>query len=348
MRGLGKAVYMTARSNVLDGIRLGLGVSSLGNLYKVVDDATARATVETAWAEGIRYFDTAPFYGFGYSERRAGDLLRQFPRDEFVLSTKVGRLLTPAAKAEDKFGFKSPMPFDPVHDYSYDGVMRSFEDSLQRLGLSRIDILLMHDIGRYTHGAQHDHYWAQATSGGGFRAMDELRAQGAIRAIGLGVNEIEVCDLAADHVDLDYILLAGRYTLIEHAPLEGFFDRCLARGVGIIAAGVYNSGILATGTRSGGELHYDYGEPPADVVERVAAIEAVCDEFGIPLAQAALQFPSAHPAVSTTLVGMTGERRVRSTVEQFATMVPPAFWGEMKHQGLLPEGAPVPMAEVAA
>lgn len=332
---------MGEQTHILDGVRLGLGVSSLGNLYKVVDDQAAAETVEAAWKAGIRYFDTAPFYGFGYSERRIGDLLRDKPRDEFVLSSKVGRLLVPTKSAREKFGFKSPMPFGPVHDYSYDGIMRSFEDSLQRLGLSRIDILLMHDLGQLTHGKDHEKYFAQATQGGGFKAMMELREQGAVSAIGLGVNETAICDESAAHVDLDYILLAGRYTLIEHEPLDGFFARCAERGTRIIGAGVYNSGILATGTRSGAPLHYDYGEPPAEVIDRVQAIEALCDEFGLPMAQAALQFPGFHPAVCTTLVGMTGARRVNSTVEQFAADISSEFWSALVDKGILPHNAPI-------
>ena len=334
---------MGEHKHILDGMRLGLGVSSLGNLYKVVDDEVARETLEAAWDAGIRYFDTAPFYGFGYSERRVGDLLRDRPRAEFVLSTKVGRLLVPG-EARDKFGFKSPMPFDPVHDYTYDGIMRSFEHSLQRLGLERIDVLLMHDLGRFTHGEDHAHYFAQATDGGGFRAMSELRDQGAVSAIGLGVNETAICDESADHVDLDYILLAGRYTLIEHAPLDGFFDRCAERGTRIIGAGIYNSGILATGTRTGTPLHYDYGEPPVEIVAKVQDIEALCDDFGVPIAQAALQFPGFHPAVCTTLVGMTGARRVIATVEQFGAKVPSEFWAALVDRGVIPHTAPLEVA----
>lgn len=338
---------MAEDRHILSDVRLGLGVSSLGNLYKVVDDDTARATVEAAWVQGIRYFDTAPFYGFGYSERRAGDILRQYPRDDYILSTKVGKLLKPVAEASDKFGFKSPMPFEPVYDYSYDGVMRSFEDSLQRLGLSRVDILLMHDLERGPHGEAYPEMLAEAGKGG-FRAMAELRDQGVVKAIGLGVNEAASGDDAAEFVDLDYILLAGRYTLLEQDPLHGFFDRCIERRTRIIAAGVYNSGILATGTRGGGVLHYDYGEAPAEVVDKVARIEALAEAFGLPMAKAALQFPSFHPAVCTTLVGMTGAARVVSTVEQFSDLAPPAFWLELKATGLVADGAPVPMAESAA
>lgn len=338
---------MVPDDHILSDIQLGLGVSSLGNLYKVVDDETARATVETAWDEGIRYFDTAPFYGFGYSERRAGDILRQYRRDDYVLSTKVGKLLRPVAEASDRYGFKSPMPFEPVYDYSYDGVMRSFEDSLQRLGLSRVDILLMHDLERGAHGEAYPAMLEQAAQGG-FRAMAELREQGVVKAIGLGVNEAESGDDAAGYVDLDYILLAGRYTLLNHAPLDGFFDRCAARGVRIIGAGIYNSGILATGTKRGGVLHYDYAEAPPSIVERVSAIETLCDELGVPMVQAALQFPAAHPVVCTTLVGMTGAPRVSKTVAQFNAALPGEFWQKLKSRGLLREDAPVPGAGVMA
>lgn len=300
-------------------------------------------TVRTAWEKGIRYFDTAPFYGFGLSERRLGDELRRYPREEYVLSTKVGRLLEPTTAdcREPRHGFHSPMPFEPEYDYSYDGIMRSFEDSQQRLGLSQIDILLMHDLGRVTHGDKHEHYMEQARSGG-FNAMQSLKDQGVIKAIGLGVNEYEICEESLEHADFDCFMLAGRYTLLEQKPLDGFFDLCKKRGAQIIAAGIYNSGILAAGTRSGNPIYFDYEIASDEIVARVKKIETVCDAFNISLANVALHFPGAHPQVATTLVGMTGKSRVEKTSEQFEVSIPSELWKKLKEQGLLHADAPTP------
>ena len=230
---------------------LGFGCASLGNLYHPVSDADARQILDSAWSRGFRYYDTAPHYGQGLSERRVGDALRRFRGGEYVLSTKVGRLLKPVGYADERHAFMSPMPFDIFYDYSYDGIMRSFEDSLQRLGLDRIDILYMHDIGAFTHGARNDELFPIAMDGG-YRAMDELRSAGAVSAIGLGVNEYEVCEAALDHGDWDCFLLAGRYTLLEQESLDTFLPRCLKRNCSIVIGGAYNSGVLATGVRGKG------------------------------------------------------------------------------------------------
>lgn len=319
--------------------RLGFGASSLGNLYRRVDDATARATAVAAWEHGIRYFDTAPHYGFGLSERRLGDVLRE--REGYVLSTKVGRLLAPRPRAEDKYGFRSPMPFEPVYDYSYDAVMRSFEDSQQRLGLSRIDIIYMHDIGRVTHGARHEELFAIAMDGG-YRAMHELRAQGLVRAIGLGVNEYEVCAQAMAHGDFDCFLLAGRYTLLEQEPLEKFFPACAARGISIVIGGPYNSGILAAGTRSGRTLTYNYESAPPAVIEKARRIEQCCERHRVPLAAAALQFPLGHPVVASVIPGLGNPERAARTIELMQTAIPGELWRELKELGLLHPAAPLP------
>jgi D-threo-aldose 1-dehydrogenase len=321
--------------------RLGFGAASLGNLYRHIDDETARATAVAAWENGIRYFDTAPHYGFGLSERRLGDVLRE--RGDYVLSTKVGRLLSPRPHAEDRYGFRSPMPFEPVFDYSYDAVMRSFEDSRQRLGLSRIDIIYMHDIGRVTHGDRHGELFATAMDGG-YRAMRELREQGLVGAIGLGVNEYEVCMEAMAHGDFDCFLLAGRYTLLEQEPLERFFPACQARGVSIVIGGPYNSGILATGTRSGQTLTYNYESAPRAVVEKARRIEECCDEFQVPLPAAALQFTLGHPVVASVIPGLGSPERVRKTIELMQVNIPAGLWRELKRRGLLHEAAPVPQS----
>lgn len=319
----------------------GFGASTLGNLYRRIDDAQARATVDAAWDEGVRYFDTAPFYGFGLSERRLRDALRERPRDAFILSTKVGRLLVPGTAADERFGFHSPMPFEPVYDYSYDGVMRSVEASLHRLGLARIDVLLMHDLGRLTHGADHDRIFAEAVDGG-FRAMTELRDAGVVSAIGLGVNEIAICEASLAHADLDLLMIAGRYTLLEQEA-EPFLAQCRERGIGVVGAGVFNSGILATGTR-GGTPHYDYGLAPKEVIDRVAAIERCCEQFDVPLPAAALQFAAAHPAIATVVLGTGSPDRIGQTADLIRLPIPDAFWHALRAEGLVSEGCPTPSA----
>lgn len=310
---------------------LGFGASALGNLYHAIDDERARATIDAAWDSGIRYFDTAPFYGFGLSERRMGDALRDRPRDQFLLSTKVGRLLMPGVSEPGRHGFVSSMPFEPVFDYSYDGVMRSFEASLHRLGLARVDILLMHDIGRATHGADHDRHFADAVNGG-FRAMQSLREQGAIAAIGLGVNEIEICVDALAHVDLDLLMIAGRYTLLNQGA-GAFLETCHAKGVGVIGAGVFNSGVLATGSR--GNAHYDYAPASAEILRRVAAIEVVCDRFGISLPAAAVHFVANHVGTTTLVIGTGSPDRIRQSVDLLQQRVPDGFWQALKDERLI-------------
>ena len=270
---------------------LGFGCASLGNLYHAVSDAEAADILTTARARGFRYFDTAPHYGQGLSERRVGDALRG--SSDYVLSTKVGRLLRPAGYAAERHGFVSPMPFDMAYDYSYDGVMRSFEDSLQRLGLDRIDILYMHDIGPVTHGDDDRRLFPIAMDGG-YRALEALRQSGLVSAIGLGVNEYEVCERALDYGDWDCFLLAGRYTLLEQKALETFLPQCMDRNCSLIIGGAYNSGILATGVRGKGPYYYNYAAAPEPVIKKVAAIERLCDEFEVSMAAAALQFPLAH------------------------------------------------------
>ena len=325
----------------LAGMPYGFGAASLGNLYRAIDDGIARATLDAAWDDGVRYVDTAPFYGFGLSERRVGDALRERPRDDYLLSTKVGRLLRPIAAASERNGFLSPMPFEAYFDYSYDGVMRSFEHSLQRLGLSRVDILYMHDIGRFSHGAANAHLFPIAMDGG-YRALDELRSSGQVGAIGLGVNEIAVCEASFAHADFDLFMLAGRYSLLDQAPLDGFFDACSARGVGVVAAGVFNSGILATGTRGGEAPYYDYQPALPEIVARVRRIEDICARHDVPLAAAALQFVVAHPAVLSCVVGTASPARVHDTSRLVTSSIPPALWADLRDEGLIRPDAPTP------
>jgi D-threo-aldose 1-dehydrogenase len=324
---------------------LGFGSASLGNLYRIVSDSEARETTGAAIAAGITYFDTAPYYGFGLSERRVGDALRE--HRGIVLSTKVGRLLKASERVQgyaERHGFCSPMPFEPAFDYTFDGVMTSWEASKQRLGLAHIDILYVHDIGSLTHGERHEATFDQLTRGGGFRALEQLRATREIQAFGIGVNEIAICLEAMRHAHLDVLLLAGRYTLLEQNALDVLLPACGRAGTAIVVGGPYNSGILATGTRQGGPLHYDYGIAPQTVVDRVRRLEAHCEQHGVPLAAVALQFPLAHPQVVSVIPGLGSPRHIERTMALYTTNIPEALWRALKHDGLLHADAPVPAA----
>ena len=321
---------------------LGFGTAPLGNLFRPLPDAVAAETLAAAERHGFGYYDTAPFYGFGLSERRLGDALRR--REGIVLSTKVGRLLEPVPGPVDetqvRHGYATPMPFEPVYDYSYDAVMRSFEESLQRLGLSRIDLLYIHDIGRLTHGDANTARMEELTKGGGLKALEELRASKAISGFGMGVNEVAACLEVMDHARLDVILLAGRYTLLEQTPLDDLFPRCAAAGTAIVIGGPYNSGILAVGTRTAAPLYYNYEPAPANVIEKVRRMEAVCDRHGVPLAAAALQFPLAHPLVASVIPGLDSPERVSQTMALYRHPIPAALWQELRQEKLLRLDAP--------
>jgi D-threo-aldose 1-dehydrogenase len=324
---------------------MGFGGAPLGNMYEAFSDQQARATVEACYDAGIRYFDTAPLYGFGLSEHRLGEALRGKKREEFVLSTKVGRLLKPGAPATLEHGqFRGSLPFAQVYDYSYDGVMRSVEDSLQRLGTWRIDILLVHDLDVWTHGSE-DARRARVAEfmAGGYRAMALLREQGAVQAIGAGVNETAACQDLAERGDFDCFLLAGRYTLLEQAPLDEFLPLCASRRIALIIGGAYNTGILATGAIPG--AYFQYAPAPPEIMERVRRIEAVCARHGVRLPTAALQFPLGHPVVATVIPGTRSPAEVAQNVEIFAPKIPAAFWAELKHEGLLRADAPTPRAD---
>jgi D-threo-aldose 1-dehydrogenase len=316
---------------------LGLGCAQLGGLYDPMAEADAPALVDAAWDLGIRYFDTAPYYGFTLSEHRLGAALRARPRDAYVVSTKVGRLMRPDPGVRPgECGWAAPLPFRPHYDYTYDAVLRSHEDSLQRLGMDRVDVLYVHDIGRVTHGAQHAHYWSQLTEGGGFRALQRLRDEGAIKGFGLGVNEWEAVADALDVCALDCVLLAGRYTLLEQASLAPLMDRCARAGTRVVIGGPFNSGILA------GTNKFNYEDAPADVVERVRAIGAVCREFGVPVQAAALQFPMAHPAVVSCIPGAQSIAQLRQNAQWFGQPLPAGLWDALRDAGLLDPAAPVP------
>jgi D-threo-aldose 1-dehydrogenase len=322
---------------------LGLGCAALGNLYSAISDDEARDTVNAAVDGGIGYVDTAPFYGFGLSERRVGDALRR--RSGMVVSTKVGRLLQPdrsVTNDDERSGFRSAMPFSPTFDYTYEGVMKSWSASLQRMGLARIDLLYLHDVGKRTHGASCGDVFRQLASGGGFRALEQLRGDGEVSAIGLGVNEIQACFEVMERIELDAILLAGRYTLLEQDALESLLPLCASRSVSIVIGGPYNSGILVSGTRTSAPLLFDYGKAAEPIVAKVRRIEAVCDRFEVPLAAAALQFPLAHPQVVSVIPGVGSRSNVRETLAWYHTSIPADFWRELAAQGLVREDAPVP------
>lgn len=309
----------------------GVGASALGNLYHEVSEAGARAAIDTAWAAGVRHFDTAPFYGAGLSERRLGDALRDRNPDDYLLSSKAGRLLFPA-EARNRDGFRSPMPFSPAFDYSYDGVMRSLEASLNRLGLARIDILYLHDLGSATHGANHRYIFQQAVDGG-FRALTALREQGAVSAIGLGVNEVEICVESMAHADFDLFLIAGRYTLLDQSAAS-FFDTCHERGIGVVAAGVFSSGILAAGAQSADAFH-NYSPASEAVRTQVAALDRVCSTFKVPLPAVALQFAAAHPAVTLPLLGVRDVTEVEAAASFSQFPIPAELWEALRREGLI-------------
>jgi D-threo-aldose 1-dehydrogenase len=313
---------------------LGLGCATLGSERAGVTVAMAKAIIRAAWAAGARYIDTAPYYGVGKAERCVGDAMRDMPRDDWVLSTKVGRLLRPrcrAAKPGDP-----PMPFDPVYDYSYDGVMRSFEDSLQRLGLARIDILFVHDIGARQHGEAAHPGLMRILRESGYRALESLRGAGLVAAIGIGVNEREVLLEALEWGAWDAFLLAGRYTLLEQAPIEDLLPRCVAAGTSIVIGGPLNSGILA------GRDTWNYALAPPEIVARVKAIRAVCDRHGVPLAAAALQFPLAHPAVAAIIPGPRDVGEFAANLKLLRQPIPAALWPDLREAGLLHPDAPTP------
>ncbi len=322
---------------------LGFGTAPMANLYRPVAEQDARDILELAWESGVRYFDTAPFYGLGLAENRLNGFFRVKPRDEFVVSTKVGRLLE-LCGAEDRAGigkwFDVPCRRE-VFDYSYDGVMRSVEVSLERMGLDRIDILYGHDIDTYTHGSQAamEHH-LRAFLDGGHKALVDLREQGVIAGFGAGLNEWQPAEWLVDHGDPDIILLAGRYTLLEQEALNSFLPKCVERGVGIVIGGPYNSGILATGPREG--AHYNYDPAPAEILDRVRRIEAVCQSHGVRLVDAAFQFPLCHPAVLSVIPGGQAVAEMTSNLQAANAVIPAALWADLKADGLLLPDAPTP------
>ncbi len=332
----------TSRSGrVLDFSSLGFGTAPLGNLYRAISNEQALQTMQQAWALGIRYYDTAPLYGFGLAETRLGAFLREMPRDEYLLSTKVGRVLQRSAPEQrDGIGKFFDVPSRQMgYDYSYDGVMRSLDFSYERLGLDRIDIALCHDLCVFTHGSQQaSDQSTREFLDGGYRALAELRDQGLIGAIGIGVNEWQVSEVVARNTEVDLFLLAGRYTLLEQESLNSFLPLVQQKKMGVIIGGPFNSGILATGAREG--AWFNYGPAPAEVLEKVAAIEEICLAHGVPLRDAALQFPLLHPAVVNVIPGAITPEEARGNVASMNRAIPPALWKDLVSQGLLREDAP--------
>jgi D-threo-aldose 1-dehydrogenase len=330
---------------------LGFGTAPLGNLYEPIDENAARATIEAALQSGFRYFDTAPLYGFGLSESRLGaNLWRSEPPEPVLLSTKVGRVLVPlsgAPAATERSSFVDGMPYSAVFDYSYDGVMRSFDASLQRLRVSRVAVLLAHDLGRVTHGSEHGARMREFLDGG-YRAMCELREQQRVGAIGMGVNEIEVCKEILRQVDLDCLLLAGRYTLLEQDAVDSLLPECLRRGVTVITGGPFNSGVLVEDDAAHGARHYNYAPAPAPILERVARLRAICAAHGVPIGAAALQFPLAHPAVASVIPGIRSVSQVSAALRFLDARIPGALWCDLRDAGLLHAAAPTPAAPGAA
>ncbi|MGE6785078.1 aldo/keto reductase [Ensifer adhaerens] len=278
------------------------GAAGLGGLYRECTRDAAMATLDAAWQSGMRYFDVAPFYGLGLAERQVGDFLRDKPRDQFVLSTKVGRLLYPVPEGKvPDYSYVKPLNFDVAYDYSYDGIMRSVEFSYARLGLNRIDILYVHDIGVYTHGAARNAVYLRQLLDGGLKALEELKSSGAISAFGLGVNEVPVCLDVMREADIDCILLAGRYTLLDRSAVAELLPLCEKKQTSLVVGGVFNSGILATGPVEG--AHFDYMPATEDIRQKVAAMDEVSRGMNVPLAAPAMQFPLASPLVASVLVG---------------------------------------------
>ena len=314
---------------------LGLGGATIGGGMASLTDSDGRMVVRDAYDAGIRYFDTAPFYGSGRSEHLVGDELRHL--DGWVLSSKVGRRLKPirGGKAEGD-PRTQPFAFEPWFDYSYDGAMRSYEDSLQRLGVNRVDILYIHDIDTATHGTATQPKLHRAAMEGAYKALDELRRNGDIRAIGIGVNEAHPIARALDHGKWDVFLLAGRYTLLEQDPLEDLLPAVEKHGASIVIGGPFNSGILV------GRKLWNYAPPPESVMMRVAAIAKVCASHGVPLAAAALQFPLAHPAVASVIPGPRSASELNQIVDWFKIEIPVSLWRDLKDEKLIAANAPVP------
>jgi D-threo-aldose 1-dehydrogenase len=328
----------------LDVTVFGFGAAPIGGFRATIPETQATATIDAAVQQGVNFFDTSPFYGYGRSELRLGAVLRGLKREDFVVSTKIGRVMRPLKDGEVVAGLRpNGLPFAPRFDYSYDGVMRSLEHSLLRLGLSRVDILFIHDVDYWSlkdHALLEAHF--KQAMDGGYKALDELRRAGVISAVGCGLNDAEMCARFARAGDFDCMLLAGRYTLLEQGALADFMPIAEKKNISVVIGGPYNSGILTGNVKPGAK--YDYADAPAEILEKARRIEAVCTRHGVPLAAAAIQFPLAHPAVAAVIPGALNPGEVQANAELLRRPLPPALWQELRHDKLLDAAAPVPGA----
>ena len=328
MKPLGRSGLMVSE--------IGFGAAPIGDLYALLDDEAAIAAVVAAVETGMTLIDTSPLYGHGLSEHRVGTAIRRLGREKLVLSTKVGRVMAPARGAWDRGGYAGGLPFAATLDYSHDGALRSLEQSLLRLGTDRIDIALIHDLDRRNHGDALDAHVETAIAGA-YRALSRLREEGVVRAIGLGVNEAGICARFAERCDIDCVLLAGRYTLLDRSAAEVFLPLAEARGIGVMLGGVFNSGILATGAIPG--ARYDYAEAAPDIRSRVERIAVICARHRVALPVAAMHFARAHPAVSSVVLGAVDPREVERNLAGWAAEVPARLWADLAAAGLIPSGA---------
>lgn len=333
--------HKMGRTN-LEITEISFGSAPIGNIFRTISEEESRTMMNTAWDSGITCYDTAPMYGHGLSEARVGESLRWKNRDDYVLVTKVGRTLHPKPRKDIDFTpWVDGLPFEMQFDYTYDGVMRAFEDSNQRLGLERIDVALIHDIDVFTHGEEQQKIHFKTAMDGAYKALEELRKNGHVTAIGVGVNEANVCHDALKHGDFDGFLLAGRYTLLEQGGLDDFLPLCQERNAFVLVGGGFNSGILATGAKPGAK--YNYAPAPDDIMKRVADIEDVCAEYNVPLPAAALQFVVAHPVVPSFVAGVRTTEQLQQNIDWMNVNIPSEFWATLKQKGLLRDDAPTPV-----
>ncbi|MFD2261603.1 aldo/keto reductase [Lacibacterium aquatile] len=324
---------------------IGFGAVPIGDLYDRLDEATAIGAAVAALEAGINLLDTSPLYGHGLSEARCGSALRQVgranvKREDVVLCTKVGRWMNPRGDRGNGSGYLGGLPHQANLDYSYDGTLRSVEQSLLRLGTDRIDILLIHDVDVWTHGKDAIEQRFSEAMNGAYKALDRLRADGTVKAIGVGINEADMCVRFANAGDFDTMLLAGRYSLLEQPAIDEFLPLALKKGIGVMLGGVFNSGILASGPIAGAK--YNYGPAPAEILAKVGRIEAVCQSHGVPLATAALQFALGHPAVASVVLGAANAEEVARNLKGMSVVIPPGLWSDLKAESLLGADVPVP------
>ena len=334
-----KDVSITKKQLKIKNISYGTAV--LGNYYEVLSNDEASQVINKAFDLGINYFDTAPLYGFGLSEHRVGMNLQLKDRDSYILSTKVGRLLSPADPKEiDRGPWKGGLNFNPYYDYSYDGTMRCIEQSMHRLGISKIDILHIHDVDYYTHKEKHlvEKYFSEAIKGA-YKALEELRRNGNISAISIGINEFEMAERFLKEVDVDCVMLAGRYTLLEQNSLKTFLPLCEKNKVDILLAAPFNSGILAGSEKN---LNWNYAKASKELIDKVNSLKRICDNYNIPLAAAAIQFPLAHPVVKTVVTGAVNVKELEENVSYLDVKIPNDFWQELKELNLIAKESPVP------